>query len=234
MRYDVIILSYALNSKMAGVTMDCIKSLKLAEDAVKFDILVLESGQDIKFDGAKTIFYKEKEFCYNRSLNYGISITNNPYILCCNNDLFFHRGFAENLYNAFAMGYKSLSPYCSYSHPRHFRKGDYLATGLQVGVHVAGWCIAVEREMIKSIGGFNEQVDFWYSDNIYADQLRKNKIQHALVCNAYVDHIGLGSQTLSKLDRNKSLQLTRYQRKKYIEGVMMLYAEKKESHNKVS
>ena len=228
MRYDIIILSYTTNEKQRAMTRRCIESIRAAENKIKFDILVIESFKEQNYAGATNLFYRNTRFNYNHSLNYGINRTKNPYILCCNNDLFFHKGFAEKLYNAFAMGYKSVSPYCSHSHRGRANQGDHLFIGCQTGVHIAGWCIGVERKMIRSIGGFNEAVEFWYSDNLYGEQLQVANIKHALVCNAIVDHLGYGSQTLYSLSVPERKRLTKGQKRKYLDAVEKLKRDAKE------
>ena len=226
MRFDIILLSYGVNAKFRQYTIDCIRSLKKAENQVKFDILVLENGIETEYKGAKTVFYKKEKFNYNASLNYGISITRNPYIVCCNNDLVFYRGFAENLYYAFKMGYKSVSPYCGITHPgRGIKNGNHIIEGHQVGFQLAGWCIGVEREMIKDLGGFHEGVEFWYSDNIYSEQLQIADVKHALVCSARVDHIGMGSQTLARLPKRQLYDVTRKQYSKYQKTLQEFYGK---------
>jgi len=57
----------------------------------------------------------------------------------------------------------------------------------------------------------SERVSLWYSDNIYADELIRNGIKHALVKNSVVKH--LGSATI-----NYSVYATDSDYIKYIEG----------------
>ena len=51
------------------------------------------------------------------------------------------------------------------------------------------------------IGGFDYPVNFWYSDNVYAEQLKAAGIKHALVGNSIVRH--LESQSLRKVVKGK-------------------------------
>lgn len=53
------------------------------------------------------------------------------------------------------------------------------------------------KETIQKIGQLDESMEFWYSDNVYADQLKANGLRHGLFCNIQVDH--LGSKTLKTL-----------------------------------
>ena len=53
---------------------------------------------------------------------------------------------------------------------------------------------------LDKIGKLDETVSFWFSDNLYALQLKAEGIKHGLFTNVQVDHIG--SQTLNKQHRN--------------------------------
>ena len=226
MTFDIIILAYSKTAGHKKITSDCIKSIVAAENKIKANIIVLESfDEKVKFENAKTIFFKEKEFNYNRSMNEGFKHTTSDYVFFCNNDLVFHDYWADHCYSAFKMGYESISPYCPVTTPRYMKAGEYLAVGYQVGVNIPGWCIGVQREMFKRIGGFNEAVSFWYSDNIYGEQLKIAKIKHALVCNAFVTHLDYGSKTLSTLSGQERLRLTRDQQTKYKKELKKLYAK---------
>jgi len=231
MTFDIVILSYAKTKEHKQITEKCIKSLMEAKNKVKVNIIVLESyDPTIKYKDAKNVFYQQPVFNYNNSMNEGFKYAKNDYVFFCNNDLVFYDGWADACYQVFAMGYESLSPYCPTSH-KHNKDingnlagtGNYLIEGYQVGFHVAGWCIGVDRYMFERIGGFNEAVRFWYSDNIYAEQLKLEGIKHALVCNAIVKHLDYGSMTLKTLSKGEKTQLTSVQRKKYDNEVRRLW-----------
>lgn len=225
MKYDIIILAYSKTNEHIECTKNCIKSLRDAKNNIGVNIYVIESyNEKIKYSGAKTVFWVgENGFNYNESLNYGVSICKEDYIFLCNNDLVFSDGWADNCYYVFAMGYESLSPYCPVTHTRFVKSGNYAIRGYQVGFHIAGWCIGVKRDMIKRIGGFNTGVYFWYSDNIYAEQLKVAGIKHALVCNSIVTHLDFGSFTLKKMDSKEKTRLTSMQKKLFNNEVKKLY-----------
>jgi len=229
MKYDMVILSYSKTDRHKEITQQCIDSLLKAKNKIGVNIFVFESyDSGVKYRGAKTIFYQRPEFNYNHSMNYGFTFTNEEFVFFCNNDLVFYDGWADSCYHVFRMGYDSLSPYCPVTHPKYTVAGNFLVEGYQVRFHVAGWCIGVNRNMFKRLGGFNERVEFWYSDNIYAEQLRKEKIKHALVCNSYVKHIDLGGTTLKSLPQKRKDFLTWKQKKIFDNAVKELYNAKKE------
>lgn len=227
MTFSVILLAYSKTKKHKQITIDCIKSLKKAKNNIKINIIVLESfDAEVKFRGTTTFFYQEHPFNYNKSQNKGFSLSTSDYVFFCNNDLEFNDGWADQCYKVFKMGYKSLSPYCPVTHPRFVTDGNYIQVGYQVGFHLAGWCIGVERKMFEDLGGFSEAVEFWYSDNIYAEQLKIEGVKQALVCNAFVKHLDFGSKTLNSLTNRERVRLTSQQRKKYTNEVKRMYDAK--------
>jgi GT2 family glycosyltransferase len=127
------------------------------------------------------------------------------------------------------MGYKSLSPYCP--NVTNLEKGDHLIEGYIVGVHICGWCICIDRNVISEIGGLNEDVEFWYSDNIYGEQIRRAGIKHALVCNSFVEHTCYGSNTLKSMPRAAQYDYTVKQLTSYNKALQGLYVEAKENNN---
>lgn len=224
MRADIIILTYSKTKEHINVTKQCIKSLREAKNKIGINIYVVESyDSEIKYDGANMIFFKENDFNYNRSMNKGFEHTTNDYVFFANNDLIFYDWWLDNCYHVFNMDFDSVSPYCEVTHPRFAPKGDYLLRGYQVGFHIAGWCIGVKREMFEKIGGFNTAVSFWYSDNIYGEQLRLNGIKHALVCNSLVKHLDFGSQTLNSLPNKEKTKLTSSQKKLFNNEVKKMW-----------
>jgi hypothetical protein len=60
----------------------------------------------------------------------------------------------------------------------------------------------------------NEGVSFWYSDNIYGEQIKHAGVKHALVCSSFVTH--LGSSTLRAVrDPKMKRRLTTEQKKSF-------------------
>ena len=168
------------------LTVNAIDSLHKSDD-FKFNAIIMEQTE-VRYDNAITVNYKF-DFNYNKCLNEGAKHGNAEYIVFCNNDLIFTKGWFDSLLDVFEMGYKSLCP----AEKRHCRDnniklGNHLIEGYEIRQQLFGWCIATTREMIESIGGFDEGVMFWFSDTIYADQLKYHNIKHALVCNSFVEH----------------------------------------------
>ena len=151
---------------------------------------------------------------YNKSLNQGASLGMSEYIGFCNNDLIFHPGAIDTLLKALDT-YDSVSPWCPATHSQWWGKvtPQVPVISYDVGRVLAGWCIFTKRSTWEDIGGFDERLDFWCSDNAYAEQLKKKRLMHALIPKAKVTH--LQSSTLNKLDQKRISELTRDEVKKF-------------------
>jgi GT2 family glycosyltransferase len=203
---DIIILSYAKTDELKQTTLNCVESLLASEkpEEIVFETLVIESNkqmQPYQYQGTKTI-YPDTAFGYNKYLNIGISITNNPYVCLCNNDLVFHRNWANEILNAFTNypEIASASPFC-----KNFNYDERIINGENVirrdknpGINgiLTGWCIFVKRSVLTKIGPLDEQFVFWYADNDYDHTLRKHGIKHALVKSSFVTHLACQSHDL--------------------------------------
>ena len=205
---DVIILSNGKTPELRKMTQQTIDSLHDSEVRHGFNAVVFEQQPHVDYLEAKTFYYLE-EFHYNKLMNKGISYTGNPWVCLANNDLIFYPGwFTECLKHK---EYLSMSPN---------DKPDS-SGGVDIGYDIGsqwqlkGWCILTQRKLYDIIGKIDESVNFWYSDNVYADQLKKAGIKHALVKSAYVQH--LDSVTLK--------MCTESERQKYCDDQKKIYAK---------
>ena len=73
---------------------------------------------------------------------------------------------------------------------RHYKRGMHAYEGYGIGFELAGWCIFCDKSLWDKIGPLDESHNFWFSDNMYAKQLKAKGIKHALICNVKVDHMG--------------------------------------------
>lgn len=163
-------------------------------------------------------FHYSSPFNYNWCLNLGFSFCKSQYVAFCNNDLYFDRNWAKNA--IFAMkkhGYLSVSP-----------SNRYIFEGVIEG-HIVGekgqlygWCIIVDRKIFDYIGKFDEVCNFWYSDDVYAVQLRCAGIKHALVGNSKVKH--LKTRTLRKVGRSERIDYTLKQEEIFLNYKKQMYA----------
>ena len=210
---DVIMPSNGKEPNLVNVTKKCLASLFESENEIKFNVLVFEQNPNVHYNGVKTIHYNYP-FNYNKIMNDGIGRTTSPYVCLANNDLEFHHGWCTELLK-WTDQYMSMSPRC----PRAQKSMVRFAAneGYRVGKEVSGWCIFAKREVFDIIGGLDDSVMFWYSDNVYADALQKHGVKHALISKSLVRH--WVSSTLKRVGMS-SLQ-------KFTKGQKKIYAEKK-------
>ena len=185
MKIDIIIVSNAFNDKLRALTCQTINTCKKSEPNIYFEFTILEKQIKVIYAKNNTIHYSFP-FHYNKCLNLGIERTKNEWICLCNNDLIFMKGWATQL-----LRHKYLSMCPNWQENKNKK---ILKEGYKIRKHIVGWCIFVNRSVIKKIGGLHEGIEFWWSDHIYADQLKKAKIKHAIILNSYVKH--LETQTL--------------------------------------
>jgi hypothetical protein len=158
-------------------------------------------------------------FNYNHALNKGAKHVNTEYALFANNDLIYHPGWASQLILEMQNHeLRSASPYCHKSSSRHhFPKDVNVASVPDVkwtGKELVGWALCLRMDLWWQIGGFDERVDFWFSDNIYEWQLKQIGETHGMITTSRVDHVG--SASLNTLKGMEYDEATMKQHKKYI------------------
>lgn len=206
MTVDIIILSHARNQMLLDLTQATIDSCHASDKAVQFNILVLEQEPNVIYRDCITGFVKG-EFNYNKFMNLGISLTSNKYVALCNNDLIFGKDWASNIIAA--MKENELLSACPAQKER---------TGIEFGYanshHMNGWCIMCDRKLFDIIGEIDSEFPFWFADNIYAEQLKRHNVKHAVVNNSVVKH--LGSSTLNTIEKSLHTEYTTGLIKKFI------------------
>lgn len=213
MNLSAVIVSWAKDDTFRKMTQNAIDS---ALNSGVDEVVVLEMS-DVKYNNALTI-KNEGEFNYNRSLNKGIGYCHGEYIALCNNDLLFYEGFGDIIKE---MKEHNIHSACPSSNKGERRMGYGIKKINQTEEReMKGWCIILDRYCLDKIGKLDETYSFHYSDNAYADQLKKNNIEHYLLFGYRVDH--LTSVTLSTLPKEKKIEYMKKQKRKY-------YANKRRS-----
>jgi len=200
MDYDLIVVARSMDDHTKNITQQTITScLDTAEGKQVNVILVETNGKIVKYKGVNKYVKYEGEFRYNHALNMGLKYKKGRVQMLANNDLIFEKGW--NRTDDYMRENKILSASLLSNDQRQrvYRKGNYFYNGYGIGKELTGWLIFTDVKLWDVIGELDESQKFWYSDNVYADALLKNNIEHALICNAKVVH--LGSITLSKADR---------------------------------
>lgn len=199
---QVIILSDSKNLELKSITHNCIQSLK-ASETIDFDIFVIDNKAD--FEGVTNLKLNEP-FNYNRFMNYAAKQSNSEWIVFCNNDLIFSKGWFTELLKVNSDVMSSRCP----NDARQRNIGGNVH-GNKIGYHFSGWCFAMKRSIYNKIGSLNEKYPFWCADNIVIKQLNEIDITPCLVTNSIVTH--LGSKTLDTMPNKRQLtieQLRRY------------------------
>lgn len=200
MSYDLIIVSQS-SGRLAPVTQRCIDT---ARADAELKVILVETGQPHEYAGVDTVVKYEGEFCYNRALNRGLKFVKHDIHILANNDLIFQPGWSKIGELMKANDYHSAS--CISGHLTQFERGDLVYEGYHVGYILTGWCLFVDKYCIEKIGSLDESVDFWFSDNLYACQIKAVGIKHGMFTNCQIDH--MASQTLNK---QSTMMQRRYQ-----------------------
>ena len=213
---DIILVSNGRNQYLRTLTQHTIDTCVMSSSLVNFHFIVVEQVNRVvyRIPNTTTIHY-DFEFNYNRCLNLGLKYSTSKYVALCNNDLDFRPYWAENIITSMGDTYLSASP-------SRYGRRQGVVEGYEIAKHINGWCIVINRKLLDYIGKLDEGVKFWYSDDIYADQLKTKGIKHILVNHSLVRH--LGSRTL-RTGRGKDLMHA--QRKNYIEARKKYYKPKK-------
>ena len=200
---DAIVLTNTKDLSLYGMTQRTINTLRWSETDYEFDIKVVETNekhldQGFVYQGCNTITPSEP-FKYNRFLNHGLKHCASDWIVVCNNDLIFTQGWFGKLmeFHAQNPAIKSLAPF----EPNwHVKRGLDANTpvfyGYRTSFEITGWCLVIHKDVIDTCKLFDEQFDFWYQDNDYAETIKAANFQHALITGSRVYHMVSGSHHL--------------------------------------
>lgn len=228
MTIDVIILSESINNELIKMTTECINSLRQSETHIKFNVILIESNKQIDpliySDIIDHLYIPDEEFNYNKFCNIGLSFCTNEYVCLCNNDLIFQPNWCTEILKIQNQHtyISSFSPWNSFERWHESRMSEYkeFYVGDGIGYEMCGWCIFTKKDTFDLIT-LDDRVSFWFSDNVYGDELRKHNIKHALVTNSIVNH--LTSKTLLTKSEMEIKKLTEGQIENYnkqSEGVL--------------
>ena len=220
MKIDVVILSYAKDEYLKSITQYGLDTLIASESGsnLMFNPIVIESEQSLKpyqyRNATKTIYRDPKEeFNYNKCMNQGFQEGDGEFVAFCNNDLDYKDHWMSLMVHYMnKYGLNSASPWCSRTHRNRIAIEDVIL-GNKVRAIIAGWCIVVRRNWFEKLGGFDERVTFYCSDNIYSEQLNKIGETHGLVTRSVVNH--LQSPTIKSMDSDTIEKLTKGETRKF-------------------
>lgn len=195
---DLVIISYAKNRQIQQMTQNAINTAINGAKGVKINVIAVESQKNVRYNNAKTI-YPDFPFNYNAYGNFGIKQGEAHYVMHANNDLLFKPNWLNELI-------KANHPLVSPKEPRDSRQRDILVNevGDVTGRHLSGWCFMMERSLWENIGGFDEDVNFYCSDDVVIEQCKVFDVQPMLVVNSIVQHlVSTTLKTVSPTDRTE-------------------------------
>jgi GT2 family glycosyltransferase len=200
MSYDLIIISQS-SPALIPTTQQCIDTARA--DGADMNVIVVETGQPYIYNGCDKHIEYNGEFNYNRALNMGLKYATKEIHILANNDIIFRPGWSKIGDLMKANDFHSASAFSGHLSP-YFKQGDFVYEGYQVGYILAGWCIFLDDHVLGKIGKLDESVSFWFSDNLYACQIKAAGIRHGLFTGVSIDH--MASQTLNKQPSRKQRQ----------------------------
>lgn len=195
---DVVILSNAKTAALRHMTQRTINTCLAGANTLPVNVIVMEqAGRTYQH---ATVINSPGRFNYNRFANDGAARGSAPWIMIANNDLVFHDGWLHQL---LAADHPVVSPV----NPGDSRQQGIAEneTGTINGRHFSGWCFMIKRELWSQLGGLDDCVDFWCSDDVTVEQLKAAGVAPMIVPGAKVKHYG--SQTL-RAERGDHGELT--------------------------
>lgn len=195
-KFDVIILSLAVNDETYKTTSNCIDSYINTADELINNIFVIETNSnfDMSYSNKKTKIIKpNKQFNYNEFFNIGLNLCTSEYIIGPNNDLTIEPGCMQTIYNEFETNEKisSISPIDRnwHRHKKMYLPSDNkLYYGYEVSLHMFGCLFACRRSIFRQIGLLDEKFYFFYQDNDYVMSLERCGLLHGVHTGARIKH----------------------------------------------
>jgi hypothetical protein len=196
---DVVIISWAKDEELLQVTKNGLDTLFDSEDGdIAFHAYVVETNPDVNYDEYNqnkwmhscTTIHPNQEFGYHKFLNIGRRAGTSPYVVLCNSDLTYEKGWASQIIQVMeSMPHVlSASPWCPQTQGDYREHNGALYAGHRVRGELAGWCIFQQRKIYDIIGELDERFKFWYCDNDYSMELQSKNISHVLVTASVVNH----------------------------------------------
>jgi len=190
---DVIILSYTKNQDLYDMTRKGIDSLNASEHKYKFNIVLVETDREHKWewpDNVQSVLC-DLPFNYNQALNKGSTLLGGAkQVIIANNDVLFTPGWYTNMVVAMQeYNLDSASPLTLGWHCHADYDEDTVCFGFQTSYQFCGWCLVFERLALSTVLPLDESFMFEYQDNDLALQLQQRGYKHALIGNAQVIHL---------------------------------------------
>jgi glycosyltransferase involved in cell wall biosynthesis len=234
-----IVLSNCCDKERTEMTRNCIKSLRDCETKDIGILIVLVETQhvnaitELRSLVDKTVFPRKK-FSYNQFLNEGyIScyVPKNPgsYILISNNDVIYNELCIHRMIQCMESCVKDIMSVGPTDVDIH-GTSDTDIIGYDIPQTLCGWSYLFRADILNTVKFselFPKEIEFWFSDNYYAEVLKKNGFMHCRVCDAYAKHLHQKSHDI--LAKNKELErMTHGQREVFNALVNKLHSKKED------
>lgn len=209
-KFDVIVLSLAVDEHTFNTTKNCIDSYVNTADNLIERIYVVETNTDFDKDYQQPkveVIKPGEQFNYNKFFNIALSKCQSEFIIGPNNDLIIQPNCLQKLREYFNDNeyISSLSPIDRKWH-RHtkayFPSENKVYHGYEVSLHMFGCIFACRRSVFKRIGYLDEKFYFFYQDNDYAMCLQRCGLIHGVYTGARVSHQSGGTNSYAE-DRLK-------------------------------
>lgn len=180
---DVVILSNATTSRLRTMTQRTIDTCVAGANSLPVNVIVMEQRDRVSYRHATTIKAPD-EFHYNAFVNHAARQGQAKWIMVANNDLVFTDGWLHSL---LAADHALVSP----KEPNDSRQAEITCNtmGFTNGTHFSGWCFMIMRSLWNAMGGFDECVTFWCSDDVVIEQAKALGVTPMLVADAKVRHL---------------------------------------------
>lgn len=195
-KFDVIVLSLAVDEQTFNTTKNCVSSyIDTANDLID-KIYVIETNPNFNknYNCEKVTVIKPNEpFNYNKFFNIGLEKCKSDFIIGPNNDVVIQPNCLQTLLREFQTNSNvhSISPINREWH-RHtkmyFPTDGKLYYGYDVSLHMYGCIFACRRSVFEKIGFLDEAFYFFYQDNDYAMCLKSCNLLHGAHTGALVVH----------------------------------------------
>lgn len=180
---DVVILSKASTPELQKMAQNAIDTCLSTCGKHDVSVVVVETVPGVKYRDAVTLT-DESEFNYNKRANSAIKSGFAQWIMVANSDLEFQPGWLDALLTANHPIVSPVDP--GHSVQRTLTKNE---AGDVNGRHLSGWCFMMSRELWERIGGLDDCVRWWASDDVVIEQAKAAGSMPMVVPGAKVRHL---------------------------------------------
>jgi GT2 family glycosyltransferase len=195
-KFDVIILSLAVDEQTLNTTKTCVDSyINTADDLVN-KIYVVETNPNFDQDYNQPkveVIKPNKQFNYNEFYNIALKKCEAEFVIGPNNDLVIQSNCLQTILKEFTNNpeVQSISPIDRnwHRHTKMFLPSENkLYYGTEVSLHMYGCIFCCRRSAFEKIGYLDETFYFFYQDNDYIMSLERCGLLHGVHSGARVTH----------------------------------------------